>query len=63
MFNQKKWYSLLFYHSIYSNARNEELDLKYTLSTQCLWCWVFHAKCVFFLNIFSGDLLFMSCTL
>ena len=34
------------------------LNLKTIICTLCLWGWGFHAKAVFFVNIFSVDLHF-----
>ena len=39
------------------------MNSKNSFCTQHLLGWGFHAKSVFFLNIFSGDLLLMPCTL
>ena len=35
---------------------NRGLNLQNNFWTLCLWGWEFHAKPVFFFNIFSGDL-------
>ena len=42
------------------NTRNRMWNLKNTLCTQCLYRWRFHAKSVFFFDIFSGDMHFLS---